>query len=154
MSTMFIRFEEPAIAGTSTIPGHEKEIDVLSWNQGMNTSLGEQPAHTLSFTKYMDAVTNELLKYSWSGKQIGKAVLTCYRTDVKTDNKLILYLTIIMHHAVIENYSVSGRSGDTPVENISLAYGVIEYHYIEKNANGAETTTRSVKHNRLTGAVE
>ena len=161
MSTnMYIQFEEPAIVGTSTASGHEKEIEILSWNHGFaqpaspkrstaGSGTVEQATHqNLTFTKYLDGATNALLKYCWSGKQIGKATITCYRSDGATDNKPVQYLKVIMEHVMIANYSISGGPGDIPVENVSLDYGVVQYNYTDqKRADG------NVTHNLKTGAV-
>ena len=95
----------------------------------------EQATHqNLTFTKYLDASTNELLKACWSGKQFQKATLTCYRADGAADNKPVEYLKIEMQHVIIANYSVSGGPGDIPVENVSLDYGVIQYSYKDQKA--------------------
>jgi len=127
-SNMYIKFEEPAIDASSTASGHEKEIEVLSWSHGFvqptsptRSSAGsgtvEQATHqNLTFTKYLDTATNALLKYCWSGKQIGKATVTCWRSDGAADNKPVKYLEVLMEHVVIANYSVSGGPGDIPVD--------------------------------------
>ncbi|HJQ40276.1 MAG TPA: type VI secretion system tube protein Hcp [Thermoanaerobaculia bacterium] len=138
---MFIKFEDPALAGGSTAEGHKDEIEVLSWNHGFaqptsptrSTAGGgtvEQANHqNFTFTKYLDASTNDLLKMCWSGKQIGKATLRCYRADGARDNQPVEYLQVIMTHVIISNFSVSGGPGDVPVENVSLDYGTVQYIY-------------------------
>ena len=162
---MYIKFENPAI----DTPGqHEKGIEVLSWSHGFSqptsptrsTAGGgtvEQANHSnLSFTKYLDDTTSTLLKHCWSGKQIGKATITCYRASGAGDNKPVEYLKIIMEHVIISNYSVSGGPGDIPVENVSLDYGIIHYDYTsQKTADGAMLkASRPVTHNLETGVVE
>jgi type VI secretion system secreted protein Hcp len=141
-SDMYIKFEEPAVIGASIAPDHVGEIEILSWSHGFvpptgpTRSVGQSTQQNLSFTKYLDQATNDLLKYSWSGKQIGKATITCYRSDGSNGNPL-LYLTLTMQHVVISNYSVSGGPGDIPVENVSLDYGIIQYTYVDqKHADG------------------
>jgi type VI secretion system secreted protein Hcp len=168
MSTnMYIKFEEPAIEAASTAAGHEKELEVLSWSHGFvqptsatrSTAGGgtvEQANHqNLSFTKYLDASTNALLKYCWSGKQIGKATLSCYRASGAEDNKPVEYLKVIMEHVVISNYSVSGGPGDIPVENVALDYGIIQYNYVnQKSADGTADGNKPAKHNLETRKIE
>jgi type VI secretion system secreted protein Hcp len=143
-TNMYIKFEEPSIAGASTAPGHTGEIEILSFNHGFaqptsptRSSAGsgtveQAPPQNLTFTKYLDSSTNDLLKHCWSGKQIGKATITCFRTDGATDNKPVLYLALTMQHVLISNYSVSGGPGDIPVENVSLDYGVAQYNYADQ----------------------
>jgi type VI secretion system secreted protein Hcp len=143
-TNMYLKFEEPNVEGSSTADGHAKEIEILSWNHGFvqptsptRSSAGagtvEQATHqNLSFTKYLDTATNDLIKNCWSGKQFKTATLTCYRSDGAVDNKPVEYLKIVIEHVVIANYSVSGGPGDVPVENISLDYGIVQYHYTEQ----------------------
>jgi type VI secretion system secreted protein Hcp len=140
-SNMYIKFEEPAITGAGVAPGHVGEIEILSWSHGFVQPAGptrsvDRSTHAnLSFTKYLDQATNDLLKYSWSGKQFGKATITCYRSD-GADGKPVLYMTLAMQHVVISNYSVSGGPGDVPVENVSLDYGTIQYTYVDQKRDG------------------
>ncbi len=151
-SNMYIKFEDPDIGGGSTAPGHQGEIELLSWSHGFvqptrgapGSGSVEQANHAyFNLTKYLDVATNSLLRYSWSGKQIGKATVTCFRDDGAAGNEPVKYLTIVMEHVIIANYSVSGGPGDIPVENISLDYGIVHYNYIpQKNAE-----PMSVSHN-------
>lgn len=136
---MFLKFEEPEIKGESTDSNHKDQIQVLSWSHSFNqptkatrSSAGggtvEQANHSdFSFSKYLDAATDDLLKYCWNGKQISKATLSCYRSD--GDNKAILYLEVLFEDIVISNVSLGGGAGDLPTENISLGYGKITYKY-------------------------
>src|SRR5207302_348605 len=81
-TNMYIKFEEPNF-GSSDAPGHKDEIEILSWSHGFvqptsptRSGGGEQATRqNLSFTKYLDRSTSDLLKYSWNGKQIGKATI-------------------------------------------------------------------------------
>jgi len=154
---MFIRFEKPAIKGSSTVPGHEDEIEVLSWNHGFAqpaspTRSGggtvESATHqSLMFTKYLDHATDDLLKLCWGGKQIGKATLSCYRADGAHDGEPIEYLRIVMEHVIISNYSISGGPGDVPVENVSLDYGSVQYTYMDQRRESSashDLKTKSV----------
>jgi type VI secretion system secreted protein Hcp len=158
-SNMYIKFEEPAIDASSTASGHEKEIEVLSWSHGFvqptsptRSSAGsgtvEQATHqNLTFTKYLDTATSALLKYCWAGKQIGKATVSCWRSDGAADNKPVKYLEVLMEHVVISNYSVSGGPGDIPVENVSLDYGTVQYTYLDqKHADGKADSNLPAKH--------
>src|SRR5260221_10567422 len=138
-SNMFIRFEGPTIPGTSRLPGHESDIEILSWSHSFaqpgsrstgERSTVEQATHqNFSLTKYLDAASNELLKMSWSGKQFLKATVTCYREGSSPGGAAIKYLEIAMQHVVISNYSISGGPGDIPVENVSLDSVIVEHTY-------------------------
>jgi type VI secretion system secreted protein Hcp len=151
---MFIKFEEPAVSSGA-------ELEILSWNHGISqpasptrsTAGGgtiEQANYgNFTFSKYLDATTNELLKFCWSGKQIGKATLTCFRSDGAADNRPVKYLEIVMQHVVISSYAVSGGPGDIPVENVSLDYEAIRYNYIDQRR-----PMQSVVMNKATGTIE
>jgi type VI secretion system secreted protein Hcp len=158
-SNMYLKFEDPAVEGSSTAEGHAKEIEVLSWSHGFvqptsptRSSAGsgtvEQATHqNFSLTKYLDTATDSLLKYCWSGKQFKTATLSCFRSDGAKDNKPVEYLKVVMEHVVISNYSVSGGPGDIPVENVSLDYGIVQYNYIDqKHADGASDSNKPAKH--------
>lgn len=166
-SNMYLKFEEPAIESGSTATGHENEIEILSWNHGFSQPTSptrsaagsgtvEQANHqNLSFSKYLDAATHTLLKYCWTGQQIGKATVSCFRSDGSTDNKPVEYLKIEMEHVVIANYSVSGGPGDIPVENVSLDYGSVQYTYSsQKKEDGTAGGNKPAKHNLETRTVE
>ena len=155
-TNMYIKFEEPAVSGSAT-GDHAGELEVLSWSHGFvqptsptRTAAGsggvEQATHqNLTFTKYLDGATSELLKYCWSGKQFGKVTLTCFRSDGAAVQTPVPYLRVVMQHVVISNYSVSGGPGDIPVENVSLDYGVVQYEYLAQKAAGAPAAA-PVKH--------
>jgi type VI secretion system secreted protein Hcp len=159
-SNMYLKFENPDVAGTSTTPGHEREIEVLSWSHGfvqMTTPVRVAQGHeteyaqhsNFNFTKYVDASTNTLLKYCWSGRQFKKATLSCYRTDTG-DKKPLLYLIVTMEHVVIAGYNASAGPGETLVENISLDYGIVTYDY--KGQKSPDITP--AKHDRIGNRVD
>ena len=132
-TSMFIKFINPDIAGGALAPGHVGEIEVLGWSHDFGqASRGrqtvEQATHQdLSFTKYIDQASSELLRNCWSGIQFRSAVLKCYRADRAGPD--VLYLTVAMEHVVISNLSISGGAGDVPVETVTLGYGLVTYHY-------------------------
>jgi type VI secretion system secreted protein Hcp len=163
-TNMYLKFEAPAVSGSSVDPGHAGEIEVLSWSHGFvqptsptrgtaGSGTVEQATHqNLTFTKYLDKATNELLKACWSGKEFGKVTLRCYRAEGAADQKPVEYLSVVMEHVMISNYSVSGGPGDIPVENVSLDYGIVTYHYKEQKSS--DSNMRPVKHNLETRAIE
>lgn len=144
-TNMFIKFEGPEIGGSS-VAGHEKEIEILSWNHGFaqptsptRSGSGRETAghQNMSFTKYLDAASDSILRYAWSGKQISKATITCYRSDASSDRP-VKYLTVEMQNVVISNYSISGGAGDMPVENVALDYGIVHYSYLDQRKSGSK----------------
>lgn len=143
-TNMYIKFEEPAVAGSSTAGDHDKTIEILSWSHGFDQPTSptrstagaasvEQAHHSnLRFTKYLDAASTELMRACWSGQLFKKATISCYRSDGSKDNKPVEYLNVLMEHVLISNLSVSGGPGDLPVENVSLDYGTVQYTYKEQ----------------------
>ena len=161
----FLKFENPAITGESTDSKHTGEVQVLSWSHSFNqptkatrSSAGggtvEQANHAdFSFSKYLDASSDDLLKYCWNGKQIGKATLTCYRSDGVNDDA-ILYLQVEMDDVIVSNFSIGGGAGDLPTENISLAYGKVIYTYkAQKPDTGDAGGVQPVTHDLIAQKV-
>lgn len=164
-TNMYLKFDPPLEAGSSAAK-HEKEIEVLSWSH----SSGQAPAKTrstagsgtveqathnpLSFTKYLDAATHTLLRNCWSGKQIKQVTLSCYRASGDEKNEPVQYLSVVMDHVIISNYSVSGGPGNLPVENVSLDYGAVQYNYVEqKKEDGQGDGNKPVKHDLETRTI-
>lgn len=158
-SNMYLKFESPALEAGSTAAKHEKEIEVLSWSHGFSQPTSatrstagagtvEQASHgKINFTKYLDAATHSLLRYCWSGKQIGKATLSCYRASGDEKNEPVQYLSVVMEHVIIANYGVSGGPSNLPVENVALDYGTVQYNYIDqKQADGQGDGNKPAKH--------
>lgn len=161
---VFLKFEEPAIKGESTDSKHKEEIQVLSWSHSFNqptkatrsTAGGgtvEQANHSdFTFSKYLDTATDDLMKYCWNGKQIGKATLSCYRSDGGEES--ILYLEVKMEDIIVSNISIGGGPGDLPTENISLAYGKVTYKYkSQKPDTGDAGGVQPVSHDLIKQVV-
>lgn len=162
---MFIKFTDPAIDGGTTMSGHEKEIEVVSWSHGFSQPASsvrsaagggtiEKADHAdFSFTKYMDSATDDLLKYCWNGKHIGKAVFTAYRADGDATPGA-MYLQIEMESVVVSSYSTGGGGGDIPTESISLGYNKVTYTYKGQDKDkGAEGKQQVVYADLKTGKV-
>jgi type VI secretion system secreted protein Hcp len=156
----FIKFEEPGITGESTDSSHTGEIQVMSWSHSFNqptkptrSSAGggtvEQANHSdFSITKYLDSATDDLLKFCWNGKQIGKATFTAYRAD--GDNKPVEYLKVLLEKIVVSNVSFGGGGGDLPTETVSLAYGKVTYTYKpQKVADGTSDGAQPAYHDLI-----
>ena len=163
-SNCFLKLETPDITGESTDSDHVGQIQILSWSHSFNqptsptrSSAGggtvEQANHAdFTFAKSVDSSTDDLLKQCWSGKMIKKGTFTAYRSD--GDNKSVKYLEITMENIIVSNMSVSGGTGDIPVENVSLSYGTVQYSYIpQKKDDGAADGAQPVKHDLIQQTV-
>lgn len=162
---MYIKFEGPNIEGEASYKGHEKDVEVISWNHGFSqptsptrSSAGggtvEKANHTdFTFTKYIDSSTDDLLKQCWNGDFIDKVTFSSYRAD--GNNAPVKYLEIIMEHVIVSNYSVSGTGGDIAVESVSLNYGVVTYNYKpQKEGDGTSEGVQPVKHDLIKSVIE
>ncbi len=163
-TNMYITFED--IEGGSSSSGHEKQIEMLSWNHGFNQPTSpvrsaagsgtvEDAAHqNFSFSKYIDSATDDLLKACWTGNQIPSATVTCYRSAGDTSNTQVEYLKIVMTHVIVSSYSISGGPGDVPVENVSLDYGIVQYTYLpQKRDDGTGGSQQAIQHDLETRTV-
>src|ERR1700761_1916872 len=125
-TNFFLKLETPEIKGESTDSSHKDELQILSGSHSFNqptkptrSSAGggtvEQANHSdFSITKYLDSATDDLLKFCWNGKQIGKATFTASRAD--GDNKPVEYLKVLLEKIVVSNVSFGGGGGDLPTE--------------------------------------
>lgn len=162
---MYIKFEQPNIVGEATYKGHEKDVEVISWNHSFSqptsptrSSAGgatvEKANHSdFSFTKYIDSSTDDLLKQCWNGDYIDTVTFSAYRADGA--NQPVKYLEIVMERVVVSGYNVSGVAGDIAIENISLNYGIVTYKYKSQKEDSNESEgVEPVKHNLVDSTVE
>ena len=153
-----------SISGESTDSAHTNQIQVLSWSHSFNqptsptrSSAGsgtvEQANHAdFSITKYIDSATDDLLKACWSGKQIATGTFTAYRSDGSGDG--VNYLEIDFANVIVSNYSISGGTGDIPVETVTLSYSKVTYKYTpQKQADGTGGAAQPVTHDLAAQSV-
>lgn len=165
---VFIKFEGPDIAGSSTSKGHEDEIEIVSWSHGFHQPVSpirsssgggtiEKAHHSpFSITKMLDSSTDELLKHCWTGAHIDKATLTCYRSsgDEGGDQMGVPYLKVEMESVIVSDISVSGSVGDLPVESVALNYAKVTYTYTEQDPDTGKTgAAKPVSHDLSTNEV-
>ncbi|WKJ90876.1 type VI secretion system tube protein Hcp [Methylomonas montana] len=140
---MFIKIEN--IKGESKDKSHEGETDVLAWSWGMSQSgtmhigggggAGKVNVNDLSFTKWLDKGSTDLMKACCEGKHIPKAVLVVR----KAGGTPVEYLTITMEEVLISSVSTGGSGGeDRLTESVSLNFAKVKVKYIEQTAEGGE----------------
>lgn len=141
---MFIKIG--AIKGESVDKaGHENEIDVLAWSWGMSNSgnahvgggagAGKVNVQDLSFTKYIDKSTPELMMHCAVGKHIDKVVLTVR----KAGDKPLEYIKLNLEDVIVTSVSTGGSGGeDRLTENLSLNFAkyLVEYTPQKKDGSG------------------
>jgi len=131
------------LKGEAQDKAHKDEIDVLSWNWGLSNSgsahqgggagAGKVNVQDLSFTKYLDKSSPNLMLACCNGKHFDKAVLTVR----KAGEDPLEYLLITMEKVLISNVSTGGSGGaDRLTENVSLNFAKVKVQYKEQAAAG------------------
>lgn len=133
---MFIKVGD--IKGESLGSGHKEEIDVLAWSWGMTQSGtsggGKVSVQDLSFTKWVDKASPNLMKFCCSGKFYPEALLTVRRAG----DKPLEYIKIKMENVVITSVSTGGSGGeDRLTENVTLNFGKVKVEYQPQKDDGS-----------------
>ncbi len=141
---MNMHFKIADVEGESPHSGHEGEIEVLAWSWGASNSAsmhtatgggsGKANVQDLSFTKYIDKSTPDLMLYCCNGKHIPEAKLTVR----KAGETPLEYLTITMNDLVVTSVSTGGSGGeDRLTENVTLNFAKVKVNYVEQTEKGA-----------------
>jgi type VI secretion system secreted protein Hcp len=132
------------VKGSSTLDGHEDEIECLSWSfnvaqpTGSSKSGSERTAANPMFsditvTKESDISSTELFRLCATGKEIDKIVLTINRKADEANKPLI---RVEMEKVILSNYSISCGSNSRPVESVSLNFVKIKMEYHHQGNDG------------------
>ncbi|NNM29855.1 MAG: type VI secretion system tube protein Hcp, partial [Akkermansiaceae bacterium] len=124
---MFMKIE--GIDGESQDSKHKNEIDVLAWSWGVSQSglrhvgggggAGKANFQDLSFTKFIDKSTPDLMLHCASGKHIDKATLTARTNDPRLEE----YLVITLKDVFVSSYRTGADDGaGRAKDHISLRY--------------------------------
>jgi len=138
---MFIKID--SMKAESKDKTHKDEIDVLSWSWGMSNSgsshtggglgSGKVNVQDISFTKYIDKSSPDLMLACCNGKHIKEAKLTVR----KAGEKPLEYLIITMSDVLVTAVSTGGNGGeDRLTENVTLNFAVVKVEYAEQTATG------------------
>jgi type VI secretion system secreted protein Hcp len=120
------------------------QIDVLAWSWGMSNSgsaqmgggagAGKANVQDLSFTKYIDSASPDLMLATLTGKHFPEALLTVR----KAGETPLVYLTVKMTEVLITSVSTGGSGGeDRLTENVSLNFGEVDVEYTPQKADGS-----------------
>jgi type VI secretion system secreted protein Hcp len=134
--------------GESIDPDHKKWIDVLAWSWGLSNSgsahvaggagTGKANVQDLSFTKYIDASSHNLIKSAANGKHIDKVNLVVRKAG---GDKKVDYVKIEMTQVLISSVSTGGSGGEDRItENVSLNFAKIKFEYTLQDAKGGKGT--------------
>lgn len=131
------------IEGESKDSAHKSEIDVLSWSWGMAQSgsghvgggggTGKVSVNDLSFTKYVDKSSPDLMLSCCNGKHFADAKLTIR----KAGENPLEYLIITMQDVIVSSVQTGGSGGDDRItENVSLNFAKVKVDYTEQSSTG------------------
>ncbi|MFO0841823.1 MAG: type VI secretion system tube protein Hcp [Gemmataceae bacterium] len=138
---MFLKVGQ--IKGEARDKVHKDEFDVLSWNWGVSNSgsaqqgsgmgAGKVNVQDLTFTKYIDKGSPDLMLACCNGKHIDKALLTVR----KAGEQPLEYLLITMEDLIVTNVTPGGAAGnDRLTEAVSLNFARVKVQYKEQTATG------------------
>ena len=139
---MFIKIK--GIQGESVDDVHTDEIDVLAWSWGMSQSgtthmgtgggAGKVSVQDLSFTKYVDKSSPNLMKACCNGKHIEECTLVVR----KAGETPLEYLIIGMKNALVASVSTGGSGGeDRLTENVVLNFSEVHVEYVPQMPDGS-----------------
>ena len=129
------------IKGESRDKVHKDEIDVLAWSWGLSTGTGKTkkgilpPAciQYLSFTKFIDRASPDIILAGVSGQLIPTARLTMR----KAGEMPLEFLRFDMTNVTVTSYSTGGSGGeDRLTENVTLRFDVLNGVYRQQNPDG------------------
>jgi len=138
---MFIKIG--ALKGESRDSVHKEDIDVLAWSWGMSNSgsahvgggagAGKCNVQDLSFTKYIDETSPDLMLACCNGKHFDKAKLVVR----KAGENPLEYLIIKLEDLIITSVSTGGSGGeDRLTENVTLNFARVKVAYKEQTEKG------------------
>ena len=138
---MFIKIGE--LKGESRDKVHKDEIDVLAWSWGISNSgsaqvgggagAGKCNVQDISFTKYLDKASPDLMLACCNGKHFPKATLTVR----KAGENPLEYLLITVEELIVTSLSTGGSGGeDRLTENVTLNFARVKVNYKEQTPTG------------------
>lgn len=140
---MFIKID--GLPGESIDKTHKDEIDVLAWSFGMSQSgtfhsgsgggAGKVNVQDLSFTKYIDKSSPDLMLLCCNGGHIKDAVLVVRKAGTTP----LEYVKFTMTTCMVSSVSTGGSGGeDRLTENVTLNFAKFQVDYVEQTQKGGE----------------
>lgn len=140
---MFIKIGD--VKGESRDKTHAGLIDVLAWSWGMSNSgsahvgggagSGKVNVQDLSFTKYIDKSSTNLILACCKGTHYPEATLIVR----KAGDKPLEYLKITLTEVMVTSVSTGGSGGeDRLTENVTLNFAKFKVAYQPQDKTGAK----------------
>jgi type VI secretion system secreted protein Hcp len=149
---MFMKIGD--LKGEAKDKTHKEEIDVLAWSWGMSNSgsahmgggagAGKVSVQDLSFTKYIDKASTNLIMACCTGKHFDDATLVVR----KAGDTPLEYIIIKMKEVLITAVSTGGSGGeDRLTENVTLNFASFVTEYKPQKADGTGEASSFAKYN-------
>jgi type VI secretion system secreted protein Hcp len=133
------------IKGEAQDAVHKDKIDILAWSWGMSNSGtthmatggggGKVNVQDISFTKYVDLSSNDLIKKCSNGTHIDTGRLTVRKSGGEAP---VEYFTIDFEMIMVTSYSTGGSKDglDRITENFTLNFRKFDITYSLQDATG------------------
>ena len=129
----------------------KKAIDVLAWSWGMSQSgtthmgggggSGKVNVQDMSFTKYVDKSSTNLMMACCDGTHFKEALLTVRKAG-KTP---LEYVKITMKEVIVSSVSTGGSGGeDRLTENVSLNFAEVKVEYTPQKPDGSGDAVKDI----------
>jgi type VI secretion system secreted protein Hcp len=142
------------VDGESLIQDHEGEIDVLAWSWGLSQTgtmhsgggagAGKVNVQDISFTKYVDKSSPNLIRACCNGEHFAEAVLVVR----KAGKDPLDYFKVTMSPVLVTSVATGGSGGeDRLTENVSLNFAKMEVGYTPQKEDGSGDAEVTLKWN-------
>jgi type VI secretion system secreted protein Hcp len=139
---MFMKID--GVSGEAKDSAHSDEIDVIAWTWGLQQSgsrhagggggSGKVNIQDLSFTKYVDKSSTDLMLFCCNGKHVKEATLTVR----KAGESPLEYIKVKMSDCLISGVTTGGSGGeDRLTENVTLNFAKVEVEYTPQKEDGS-----------------
>jgi type VI secretion system secreted protein Hcp len=154
---IYLQYDSGKVAGDVTAAGHEKWIELGSFNWGVGRGIRVKPGKVadreasapsiseITVTKTLDDATPQLLQEALTGEGVYAQIDFC-----KTDGKqLEVYASYLLENCMLSGYSVNS-GGDRPEEALTLNFTAIMCQVVPANAAGTEGKMNRVEYDLAT----
>ncbi len=133
------------VDGESTDSKHKGEIQIESWSIGATNAssftsgggggAGKSVLQDLHIVKKTDKASAKLLTACCTGEHLKTATLVCRKAGGDQQE----FLTLVLSPILITSLQAGGAAGADviPTEQVSIAYGKLEYKYKPQDDKGA-----------------
>ena len=132
------------VPGESLDDKHKGEIDVLAWSWRMSNpgsfhnggkgSTRMPSAQDISFTKFIDKASPNLMYHLFTGEPMESAKLTIRKAG---GAYAVEYLVFTLSPVIVTSYTTGGSGNeDRFTENVSLNFGKMSLDYTEQHQDG------------------